>query len=540
MNFKQASLSLACFSLAALLGMSGMVGCAGALGGDAATRSAAAAERKRQANIPSHYSKIEFPEFAYTPPHPRDFRVEIDSGVVAYLVPDSTLDLVDVTLLWKQNHLPKRPEDAATLALYSMMLKDGGTTRFAPRKLDDSLEFLAAELSVGMGGFQSRAALNSLRENAGELLELLPEVAMQPRMDTEIFQLQKAKYLESIRHRYNTPGGVMGQAYEHLLYGSHPANWRATEAEVQAAKPVHLKELAGMGFGLEGLVIGAAGKFNREEMVAGLNRLVAQFAEASRAAEKSRKNIGRRVLDSVPAFQGAREPGVYLVDKTFSQATIKMGAEGVKRPHPDYYPLIVANYVFGDGGFTSRLMTRIRSEEGLAYGVGSFVDSDYNREGKVGVSLQTKAATGAYAVKLVLEEMRNLAEKGITDEELQRAKDGLSKSLPSLFDTPPATASIFAQSEIWGRDLDHFENYRKRIETMTKEEVEAAFRKYFRPEAMRIVVVGPKEQLLKKDSVHKVEFSQFGTVTEITTHEMEARSFPKAADSQKPASEKTE
>ncbi len=534
MKFKQSVLATLAIP-ALLLGTANLIGCAGGNQADSANRSSIASEKKRQASLPSHYSRIDFPEFSYTPPHPRDYRVLIDSGVVAYLVPDSTLDLVDITLLWKRSHMPRKPEYAARLDLYSMMLKDGGTLRFTPQKLDDSLEFLAAQMSVGMGGYQSSASLNSLRENAGGLMDLLPEVALQPRMDGEIFNLQKAKYLESIRHRYNTPRGVMSRAYEYLLFGSHPANWMATEAEVKAVKPADLKELAGMGFGLEGLVIGAAGKFSHEEMVAGLNRLVAQFAEASRGAEKAKKAAARKILDSIPSFQGAREPGVYLVDKAFSQATVKMGAGGVQRPHPDYYPLIVANYIFGDGGFTSRLMTRVRSEEGLAYGVGSFVDSDYNRVGNVGVSLQTKAATGAYAVKLVLEEMRNMAEKGVTDEELQRAKDGLSKSLPSLFDTPPATASIFAQSEIWKRDLDHFENYRKRIESMEKKDVEAAFRKYFKPEAMRIVVVGPKEQLLAKDIKHQTAFENFGPVTEVTTSEMEERNLPKVASSKQPS-----
>ncbi len=518
MNFKWVPLSTLFLPAALIM----VAGCAGTQ----QDGSSASKRKNKSPGVAAHYSAIDFPEFRYTPPHPRDYRVELDSGVVAYLVPDSTLALLDMTLLWRHNHIPKKPEDAARLNLYSLMLKDGGTVRFTPEVLEDSLEFLAATVSVGMGNYQSNASLSSLRENAGGLMDLLPEVALQPRMDKEIFALQQAKYLERIRHRYNTPQGVMSTAYEYVTQGSHPSNWMATEAEVKAVRPAHLKELAGMGFGLDGLVIGVAGQFTRDEMQAGLNRLVAQFGKAAGEAEKTRKAVSGRVVDSVPAFQGPREPGVYLVDREFSQATVKMGAPGVKRPHPDYYPLVVANYIFGEGGFTSRLMTRIRSEEGLAYGVRSFVESDYHREGSVGVSLQTKASTGAYATKLVLEAMRKMAEKGITDEELQRAKDGLSKSLPSLFDTPPATASIFAQSEIWGRDLDHFENYRKRIETLGKEEVEAAFRKYFKPEAMRIVIVGPKTQLLEKDVKHQAALEQFGTVTEITTKEMEERKLP--------------
>jgi zinc protease len=226
---------------------------------------------------------------------------------------------------------------------------------------------------------------------------------------------------------------------------------------------------------------------------------------------------------AVPEFRGPRPPGVYLVDKPFSQATIRLGAPGVQRPHPDYYRLAVASYVFGEGGFTSRLMTRIRSDEGLAYGVGSQTESDYRRRGTVLVGLQTKAPTGAYAVKLVLEEMRRMAKEGITDEELAKAKDGLLKSLPSLFDTPANTARIFAQGEVWKRSSDHYLQYQKTLQALTRAEVEEAFRKYFAADSMRIVVVGPKDVLLKKDAEHTVSLSDFGKVQELTLEELDKR-----------------
>jgi zinc protease len=183
----------------------------------------------------------------------------------------------------------------------------------------------------------------------------------------------------------------------------------------------------------------------------------------------------------------------------------------------------VASYVFGEGGFTSRLMTRIRSDEGLAYGVGSQTESDYRRRGTVLVGLQTKAPTGAYAVKLVLEEMRRMAKEGITDEELAKAKDGLLKSLPSLFDTPANTARIFAQGEVWKRSPDHYLQYQKTLQALTRAEVEEAFRKYFAADSMRIVVVGPKDVLLKKDLAHSVSLSDFGKVQELAPEELDKR-----------------
>lgn len=461
--------------------------------------------------IPEHYSKIAFPEFAYNPPYPKDYRVTLDRGVVAYLVPDTTLALIQMTVLFGHPNLPAKPDETGAFNLYSSLLKTGGTIRFTPEQIEDSLEFVAASLSAGMSDFQSDLGMDAVRKDAGALFDLLPEIALQPRLDAEAFKVQKKTYIENIRHRYDTPNGVMGVAYEHVLYGSHPSNWMAKEKEVEALTPARLKAWTGSGFAVKNMVIGVAGQFQREDMIKQLNKFIAKFPDKYRNGP-----------DSIPPYRGPDKPGVYLVDKDVTQATVKLGAPGVKRPDPDYYPLVVASYVFGDGGFGSRLMERVRSNEGLVYGIDSDVGSDYNRRATVGVSLQTKVATGAYAIKLVLEEMRRLAKDGITDDELQRAKDGLIKSLPSLFDTPAATARIFAQSEIWKRSPDHFKEYIETINKMTKADVEKAFRKYFIADSMRIVVVGPKEPLMKKDE-RGLSLSDFGPVKFLSLDEIEAR-----------------
>ena len=463
--------------------------------------------------IPEHYSKITYPEFTYQPPHPKDHKVTLDRGVVGYLVPDTTLALIQMTVLFGHPTLPRKPEDVAALGLYSSLLKSGGTKSLKPDQLEDSLEFVAATVGAGVGDFQAEVGLDALKKDAFSLFDLLPEVVLQPRLDGEVFKVQKRSYLENLKHRYDTPNGVMGVAYENIMFGSHPSNWLATEKEVEAVSTAKLKPWIGAGYSTKGMVIGVAGQFNREEMIAQLNKLINKFPPEYKTGP-----------DTIPPYPGPQMPGVYVIDKpSFTQATIKIGAPGVKRPDPDYYRLIVASYIFGDGGFTSRLMEKVRSNEGLAYGIDSDVGSDYYRRSTVSVSLQTKVETAAYAVKLVLSEMKAMAKDGITDVELQRAKDGLIKSLPATFESPSATARIFAQGEVWKRSPDHFTEFMDTISKMTKAEVETAFRKYFNPEQMRIVVVGNKAEMMKTDERNQAALSHFGGVRELTVKDIEAR-----------------
>lgn len=472
------------------------------------------------ARIPAHYAEISTPAMAYEPPYPGDHRVDLPGGASAYLVPDSTLDLVRFYLYAPGPYLPATPADGVRLRLYSALLKDGGTRTLTPAQLEDSLEFIAAGLGAGRGAWQGEASFDVLSKDAPAVLALTADVLLAPRLDPEVFAVMKRGLREGHKHRYSTPGAVLGAAAERVMQGSHPANWSFTAAEIEAATPAALKPLAGTGFTRDRLVIGVAGRFDRADMVRALEAFVARFPEAATAPAPA------ALAKALPAFPGPRAPGVYLVDKPFTQASIRLAAPGVQRPHPDYYRLLVASEIFGGGGFTSRLSQRVRSDEGLAYSVTSDVESDYNRRGTVRVGLQTKAATGAYAVRIILDEMRRMASRdsggGISEVELARAKDALLKSLPSMFESPAATARIFAQSGAWGRSPEHFRNYRKTVETMTREEVEDAFRRYFIADSMRIIVTGPKAELLAPDE-RGLSLADFGSVTEITEQELDAR-----------------
>ena len=78
------------------------------------------------------------------------------------------------------------------------------------------------------------------------------------------------------------------------------------------------------------------------------------------------------------AFQGEKSPpiptnttfaapGVYIVDKDVNQGRVAMMLPGIMRDNPDYFAVMIMNDILGGGGFTSRIMNRVRSDEGLAY-----------------------------------------------------------------------------------------------------------------------------------------------------------------------------
>ena len=85
------------------------------------------------------------------------------------------------------------------------------------------------------------------------------------------------------------------------------------------------------------------------------------------------------------------------------------------------------------------------------------------------------------------------------------------------------TSALFAQGEIWKRSPEHFIEYQNTLKAMTRKEVEEAFRKYFNPDSLRIVVAGPKNVLTQKDTEHNVSLSDFGSITELTAEDLDKR-----------------
>ena len=76
-------------------------------------------------------------------------------------------------------------------------------------------------------------------------------------------------------------------------------------------------------------------------------------------------------------------------------------------------------------------------------------------------------------------------------EELEQAKKALIESLPSLLDSPSATATIFAKGELLGKTYDHYLDYVKEINAVTADQVKAMIAKYFARDKMTISIVGP-------------------------------------------------
>jgi zinc protease len=175
------------------------------------------------------------------------------------------------------------------------------------------------------------------------------------------------------------------------------------------------------------------------------------------------------------------------------QAHIAMGMTAVARNNPDYFPLLVGNYVLGGGGFVSRLMAEVREKRGLAYSVFSyFIPGKDN--GIFQAGLQTKSDQAALALEVMSSTTAQFITDGPTPSELVAAKANLVNGYPLRIDNNRKLLDNVSSIAWNDLPLDTMDVWTKQVEAVTLEQVNAAFKKYLAMDRMKIVMLGAKNK----------------------------------------------
>ncbi|HEY7786255.1 MAG TPA: pitrilysin family protein [Pyrinomonadaceae bacterium] len=441
----------------------------------------------QQSQIPAHPRELKYTPLSYTPPKREQYRHVLSNGVVVYLVEDHDLPLVNVaTLVRTGTYLdPAGKEGLASLT--GSQMRAGGTTSKTAEEFDEAADFLAAGISSSITTLQGNASLNLLTKDIDQGLALYFDMLKNPRFQEDRLTLAKSQLLQNMERRNDRTDVIEQREWNRLMYGPDFFNAKeSTKASIEGITRDDLIAFHKKYYNPAGFIFAVSGDFNTKEMIAKLEAAMKGWA------------VSKEAVPAVPKQTHVPVAGVYTVHKVdVNQGRVSIGHMGAMRDNPDYYALTIMNDILGGGGFTSRITSRVRSDEGLAYSAGSSFGFGVYNPGIFRAAFQSKNPTTSQAIDIIMEEINRLRTTKVTAEELETAKNYFIEVFPRNFATATQIAGIFAQDEFTKRPPDYWTNYRDRIRAVTADDVLRVAQKYLQPDKMVVLVVGNIDEIAK-------------------------------------------
>jgi zinc protease len=426
-------------------------------------------------------SELTYPPLKYEPPNPAAFRADLGNGLRAYIQEDHSLPLFNITALVNFGSLYV-PKDKTGLAeLMSGTLIKGGTKTMDGAVIEDRIDFLGGSLNFRTGERTSQLSLSVLSKDLDEGLQIFFDVLMNPEFREDAVKLARARLVEQLRQANDQANMILSREYERLLYGDQALTWDPTKATYEGITSADLQAAHAKYFIPRDAILAISGDFSKADLRGKIAKLAAAW-----------KNHPVQFPALVKTFPKV-EPGVYFIQKAINQGYISLGHLGIEDTNPDYYAVQVMNFILGGGSFSSRITTKVRSNEGLSYNQGSRFTYRWGFPGTFSGYVQTKSSTVGYAISLILNELTRIRTEPVTDAEMETAVNYYLESFADNFQTPEITMTNFATLEMTGRPMDYYKTYRDKIKAVTKARVQEVAQKYIHPDASAIMIVGDWE-----------------------------------------------
>lgn len=376
-----------------------------------------------------------------------------------------------------------RLEDIPGQALVTARLLSEGTRRRSFEQISREAEDRGMMLATSSSSEVLGIALDALAEDWRLALDWLAELALEPSFPEDRLQWivrQATAELDSLLDQgdLRTRRRFLHQIHHPHPYGRLPHGDRESLARLQATDcaAFHRSALAWGG------CITVTGALDEDAVRDHLHQLFAHLPGDAAP------------LPQIASAQGGGEERQEELLPTGEQAHLYLGHLTIPRTHPDMPALEVLAVLLGAGaGLSGRLPERLREREGLAYqvDVATLVGGGLD-PGRFAVYLGTTPSTAAQAERGVREELDHLLTNGITAEELEEARAYLLGRAPFRRETARQWADLLAEAELYGIPVDRSDWLQEVLQGLTRDAVDAAARRWIRPEALRVTLGRPE------------------------------------------------
>ncbi len=406
------------------------------------------------------------------------------SGAKVMLVESRSIPMIDLNIDFDAGSR-YHPPGKSGLALITAGLLDSGAAAAGGRpalneaQIADRFADVGAIEATSAGRDAATVTMRTLSSAAERdaAVNTMAQFLQHPTFPDAVLKREAARLASAIAESDTKPEAITEKAFRSAIYGSHPYGVSPTVASVNAVKREDLLRFYRDMYSPKRAVVSIVGDIDRAQA----EKLVAMLTDAMPAGITP---------PAMPPVAGLRSAVQIDLPHPAEQAHIATGQASIARSDPDYFPLLVGNYVLGGGGFVSRLTAEVREKRGLTYGVTSSFMPQL-QEGPFEISLQTRREQAPEALKVVRETLAKFVQEGPTDAEMQAAKDNLTNGFPLRLDSNRKLLANVAAIGFYNLPLDYLDTWTAKVEAVTAAQVKDAFARHVQPDRLATVVVGP-------------------------------------------------
>lgn len=397
----------------------------------------------------------------------------LPNGLKVFVVENRKLPRVAFSLVLDRDPIMEG-DKAGMLGMVGDMLTGGTKTR-TKDQLDEEVDFIGASLSAGSTSIFGSA----LKKHQEKIVELMADVLYNPVFPQEELDKLKKQAVSSLAASKDNPNAISSRLASSLNYGrNHPYGEVQTEASIANITIDDIKVYYNTYFKPNIAYLAIVGDINAKEAEALVKKYFSKWAKGNVPSHQYPKPI-------LP-----ERNMVALVDRPASvQSVVEVTYPmEMSLSDPDYLSTRLLNYILG-GGSSSRLFLNLREKRGFTYGAYSSIGAD-KLATRFSANASVKQVATDSAIHEFIYEIRNLRDNGVDASELENAKATLSGSFGRSLESPSTIASFAINTERYKLPKDFYASYLQRLNALTVEDINAAAKKYLKPDNMYITVVG--------------------------------------------------
>ncbi|MGE0754729.1 MAG: M16 family metallopeptidase [Alphaproteobacteria bacterium] len=401
-------------------------------------------------------------------------------GIKAWLVEEHAVPLVAVKIMFTSSGTATDSADKLGRATLAAAMFTEGAGEYDARAFAEAVESRAIALQAGVDQDAFSVSMETLSEHKDIAFSLMGLSLTAPRMDAESLQRSQRQAISILAQQEQSPGYLAWRSWQQHAFGTHPySNPPAgTRQTIPAISQDDLRHYYTHYLTRQNMLLAVVGDITPEELGNLLDSHLGALPQ-SFSPEHEIPDI------SIAAWE---EP--VITQFAVPQAMVIFGLPGVARHDTDFFPAYVLDHILAGGGsLTSRLGKELRINKGLTYGIGSTLDLAAHAPVWRG-SFATRNEQAGAALALLQDTLRDAVKNGISQKELDDAKQYITGSFVLGLDSNADIARYLISMQLFGLGRDYLASRNAMVEAVTLDQVNAVARRLIDVDRLRVVVVG--------------------------------------------------